>query len=128
MSDPSSPEPGSPVIVLVSEQLSENFRDAFWRYSREYDLREAHSHSEALAIANDVVANGGKVAMFAAQSTLPDADIVDACTQWKSADPGARLVVLAQLQRFIDDGPRLRPAVIAVVHAVAAGVLATLAV
>ncbi len=109
MSDSPSPEPGSPVIVLVTEQLSESFRDAFWRYSREYDLREARSHAEALAIANDVVASGGKVAMFAAESTLPDADILDACKQWKSADPGARLVVLARLQRFIDDGPRLRP-------------------
>ena len=109
MSDSPSHEPGSPVIVLVTEQLSESFRDAFWRYSREYDLREAHSHAEALEVANEVVANGGKVAMFAAESTLPDTDIVDACKQWKSVDAGARLVVLARLQRFVDDGPRLRP-------------------
>lgn len=101
MSSPPSPMPGSPVIILVSKDHSESLRDAFWRYSREYELREAGSHAEALAIADGVTGSGGMVAMFAAESALPDADILDACREWKTAVPGARPVLLAPLERFL---------------------------
>ena len=109
MSSPSSPAPGSPVIVLVSKDHSQNIRDAFWRYSREYDLRDAGSHAEALAIADEATSGGGMVAMFAADTALPDADILDACREWKSAVPGARLVLLAPLERFLAESVQLRP-------------------
>ena len=109
MSSPQSPLPGSPVIVLVSKDRAESLRDAFWRYSREYELRDAASHAEALAIAEEVTGGGGQVCMFVADSALPDADIIDACKEWKSAVPGARLVLLAPLERFLSESEQLRP-------------------
>ncbi len=98
-----------PVLLLVSDEHCERLRDEFWRYSREYDLRTARSCAEALAVTADVLDAGATVALFVSDSVLPDADIRDACRQWRDAVPTARTVLVPPMERFLDHGRALRP-------------------
>ena len=53
MTQPAAPlgaRPTLPVVVLVSAEHADPMTDAFWRYSREYDLRTAGSAREATEI------------------------------------------------------------------------------
>lgn len=109
MTDTHLPTNGAPVIVLVAEEHCERLRDEFWRYSREYDLRTARSAAEALAVAAEVMADGGMVAMFVSDSVLPDQDIREACRLWQAAVPTARRVVAPPTERFLAHGRDLRP-------------------
>lgn len=109
MNDTHSPANGAPVILLVAEEHCERLRDEFWRYSREYDLRTARSSAEALAVAAEVLAEGGMVAMFVSDSVLPDQDIREACRLWLAAVPTARRVVVPPAERFIAHARELRP-------------------
>jgi thioredoxin reductase (NADPH) len=113
MDDDRQPEttrpPALPVILLVSADHAQRLRDEFWRYSREYDLRTARSSAEALAVTAAVLDAGGRVAMFAADCVLPDADIRDAFRRWHAAVPTASRVVVPPIARFLEFGRELRP-------------------
>jgi thioredoxin reductase (NADPH) len=98
-----------PVILLVSGVHAEALLDAFWRYSREYDLRVAHSSAEAVQMATDVVGDGGQLALFVGDADLPDEDIRLACRRWHQIVPSARRLVLAELSTFVQRSRELRP-------------------
>jgi len=103
---PSSPPPA---IVLVSGEHAPDLLDRFWRYSREYDLRTATSCAEACSVAADVVAAGGRVALFVSDSRLPDEDnVLAAFARWRALVPTARRVVVAPYSTFLADAPGLR--------------------
>ncbi len=97
------------MIVLVSEEHCEQLRDEFWRYSREYDLRTARSSAEALATTAEAHAAGSMVALFASDSVLPDANIREACQQWRATVPTARIALVPPAERFLGHARELRP-------------------
>jgi thioredoxin reductase (NADPH) len=97
-----------PSIVLVSEEYADRLRQEFWRYSREYDLRTARSSAEAMTVAEQVRSEGGTVALFVADSRLPDDDILGAFHQWRALVPTARRMIAAPVERFLTDAPGLR--------------------
>ncbi len=108
MTSPTPPR-ALPVIVLVSDEVVDALHEEFWRYSREYDLRTATSAAEASAVAESVVADGGRVAMFVSDSRLPDVDtVLAAFATWRGLVPTARRLVVAPFERFLLDAPGLR--------------------
>jgi thioredoxin reductase (NADPH) len=98
-----------PAIVLVSEQHAELLLDEFGRYARDYDLRTAHSCAEAVSATEDVTAAGGTVALFVADSRLPDAHVLEAFGAWRTIVPTARRLVAAHWEHFLTDAEPLRP-------------------
>ncbi len=104
-----SSETGAPVLLLISEEHSEQLEDEFWRYSREYDLRTARSCAEALAVTAEVLEAGSLVAMFVSDCVLPDEDIREAFRKWHAAVPTARRAVVPPAERFLKYGRELRP-------------------
>ncbi len=98
-----------PVIALVSAEHGDTMVDAFWRYSREYDLRTAHSAAEASETLSQAREDGLRVALLVSDSRLPDEDnVLAAFTRWRHLVPTARRLILAHHDRFLVDGPRLR--------------------
>ncbi len=98
-----------PAIVLVSEEYADRLRDEFWRYSREYDLRPAGSSAEAMAVTHQISSEGGTVALFVADSRLPDEKVLAAFAQWRTLVPTARRMIAAPVERFLTDAAALRP-------------------
>jgi thioredoxin reductase (NADPH) len=98
-----------PSIVLVSEEYADRLRDEFWRYSREYDLRTARSCAEAMSVTEQIRSEGGTVALFVADSRLPDESILAAFGLWRTLVPTARRMIAAPVERFLTDAAALRP-------------------
>ncbi|MGV1010354.1 MAG: FAD-dependent oxidoreductase [Dermatophilaceae bacterium] len=98
----------APSIVLVSGEHADRLREEFWRYSREYDLRTAGSCAEALAVTQRVVDEGGTVALFVADSRLPDEHVLAAFGRWRTLVPTARRMIAAPVERFLTDAAPLR--------------------
>jgi thioredoxin reductase (NADPH) len=98
-----------PTILMVSEQHADFLLDEFGRYARDYDLRTARSCAEALAATEDVKASGGTVALFVADSRLPDAHVLEAFGSWRTIVPTARRLVAAHWEYFLADAEALRP-------------------
>ncbi len=98
-----------PVIVLVSDEHSADLEDAFWRYSREYSLRSARTCSGAEELTRGLLESGRRVAMYVADTRLPDEpDVLAAFHRWRQLVPTARRLVVAPYERFLRDAPRLR--------------------
>ena len=97
-----------PAIVLVSETHADVLLDEFGRYVRDYEVHVAHSCAEAHAATERVRADGGTVALFVADSVLPDAPVLAAFSKWRELVPTARRVVVAHHTRFLEDGAALR--------------------
>ncbi|WP_426246215.1 FAD-dependent oxidoreductase [Nocardioides sp. LHG3406-4] len=97
-----------PAIVLVSETHLEPLLDAFHRYAREYDLRTARSCAEALETTEQILAEGGRVALFVSDSRLPDAVVLEAFGRWRELVPTARRMIAAHVDNFLIDAPGLR--------------------
>src|SRR5687768_9652392 len=98
----------NPSIVLVAPEHAEGLTDEFGRYVRDYDIRTTTSVAEAEDVARRVVADGGQVAMFVAESQLPDGHVLEAFARWRSVVPTARRLVAAHWSHFLDDAPALR--------------------
>jgi thioredoxin reductase (NADPH) len=98
-----------PTILMVSEEHADFLRDEFGRYARDYDLRTARSCAEALAATEEVTAAGGTVALFVADSRLPDAHVLEAFGSWRTVVPTARRLIAAPFEHFLTDAEALRP-------------------
>jgi thioredoxin reductase (NADPH) len=109
MGEMASDDPVGPAIVLVSPDHLNELRDAFWRYTREYDIRTATSSAEALGVVEAVHASGGTVALFAADCELPDAQVLEAMQAWRTAAPTAARAVVPPAERFLERARELRP-------------------
>ncbi|HEY9497153.1 MAG TPA: FAD-dependent oxidoreductase, partial [Intrasporangium sp.] len=98
-----------PAIILVGPEHLDTLVDQFGRYAREYDLHTARSAMEAKLTAKRISAEGGQVAMFVAESRLPDAHVLEAFGWWRGVVPTARRVIAAHWSVFRDDATPLRP-------------------
>ena len=98
-----------PALILVSEERSAYLADEFGRYRRDYDVHTATTAAEAKALAKQIVADGGQVAMFVTESRLPDAHVLEAITWWRGVVPTARRVIAAHWSVFREDAAPLRP-------------------
>ncbi len=94
--------------MLVSDTHLADLESAFARYTAEYDVRTARSRGEATRVAEQVVAEGGTVALFVSDSRLPDDHVLAACHLWRTVVPTARRLVTAHWDYFIEDAPALR--------------------
>jgi thioredoxin reductase (NADPH) len=98
-----------PSIILVSAEHADVLVEQFDRYRREYDLRTVGSARAAADLAEEIRAAGGDVALFACESVLPDAEVVEAFRGWRQVVPNARRLVIAYWTRFVEDSGALRP-------------------
>lgn len=97
-----------PAVVLVSDAHADVLLDQFGRYVRDYDVHVVHSCADALAATERVLGDGGTVALYVADSVLPDAPVLAAFAKWRELVPTARRVVVAHHSRFSEDGAALR--------------------
>ncbi|MCW2793820.1 MAG: thioredoxin reductase [Nocardioides sp.] len=97
-----------PALILVSGQYADFLLDEFGRYRRDYDLHTVASAAEAEELAREIRAQGGDVALFVAESVLPDAHVLEAFGRWRAVVPTARRVVAAHWSRFLTDADALR--------------------
>ncbi|MGD9959084.1 FAD-dependent oxidoreductase [Nocardioides sp.] len=97
-----------PAIILVSENHADLLEDEFGRYRRDYVIRAVRSAEAALAVTEEIRAAGDQVAMFVADSRLPDAHVLTAFADWRSVIPTARRMVVAHWDNFLTDSEPLR--------------------
>ncbi len=98
-----------PAIVLISEHHADTLTTQFARYAHEYDVRTCRSAAEAHACMLDLREAGSQVALFVAESVLPDATVYEAVAKMRKVVPTARRVVVAHWERFRTDAAGLRP-------------------
>lgn len=98
----------NPVIVLVSGADTDRLEAVMSRYAEEYDLLTATSSGAAAEVAAGVVGEGREVALLVTDGALPDEEIRAACERWRSTVPTARRVVLAPIERFVDEAKEMR--------------------
>jgi thioredoxin reductase (NADPH) len=103
-----SDRPRRPAVLLVSEENADHLLDEFGRYARDYDVRAVTSAAAAEELAHRLQGEGQQVALFVAESVLPDAHVLEAFARWRAAVPTARRLVTAHWSRFLADAPGLR--------------------
>ncbi|WP_206056803.1 FAD-dependent oxidoreductase [Nocardioides sp. GY 10113] len=102
--------PTAPAIVLIAPDHADDMQSGFGRYVAEYDVRLARSCAEALEVTHEILGSGGTVALYAAESVLPDADVLHCFHKLREKVPTARRLIAAHIDRFLTDGPPLRAA------------------
>ncbi|HYH72134.1 MAG TPA: NAD(P)/FAD-dependent oxidoreductase [Nocardioides sp.] len=98
----------NPAIVLVAPEHAAVLTDEFGRYARDYEVLTTTSVEEAEQVARAVVAEGGQVVMFVAESQLAGYHVLEAFALWRSVVPTARRLVAAHWSHFLADAPALR--------------------
>jgi thioredoxin reductase (NADPH) len=98
----------NPVILLVAPEHGERLADEFGRYGRDYDVELTGSIAAAEAATEQLVAEGRQVAMFVAESQLPDGHVLEAFARCRALVPTARRLVAAHRSRFLVDAESLR--------------------
>ncbi len=98
----------NPAIVIVAPEHAAVLTDEFGRYVRDYDLHTTTTVAGAEDVARQVVSDGGQVAMFVAESQLPDGHVLEAFARWRAVVPTARRLVAAHWSHFLADAPALR--------------------
>ena len=83
----------NPAIVIVAPEHAAVLTDEFGRYVRDYDLHTTTTVAGAEDVARQVVSDGGQVAMFVAESQLPDGHVLEAFARWRAVVPTARRLV-----------------------------------
>jgi len=99
-----------PAIVLVSEEHADELLDEFGRYTRDYDVRAAHSAAEAREIAQGLNRDDIPLALVVSESVLPDDDVLAMFQRLRTYVPTARRLIAAHYTRFRTDAEALRPA------------------
>jgi thioredoxin reductase (NADPH) len=97
-----------PALILVSELRGDLLGDEFGRYVRDYEIHRATTATEAEQVARRVRASGGQVALFVTESTLHDADVLDAFERWRAVVPSARRMVVANVLGFMEESEHIR--------------------
>ena len=92
-----------PAIVLISADHAETLAAQFARYEHEYDVRTCRSTLDAYHCMLDLRESGSQVALFVAESVLPDATVYEAVAKMRKVVPTARRVVVAHWDRFRTD-------------------------
>lgn len=97
-----------PAIILVGPEHADTLGQQFDRYRAEYDIHEVDDAAEATARARQLVEAGTPVALFVAESELPDSDVHSALTEWRSTVPTCRRLVVAHRDKFPSRGNDLQ--------------------
>ncbi|MDV3223232.1 FAD-dependent oxidoreductase [Intrasporangium sp.] len=97
-----------PALILVSAERADLLADEFGRYRRDYDIHTVTTATDAEAVAARIRQDGGHVALFVAESQLPDAQVLDAFARWRAIVPTARRLIAAHWSRFLVDATDLR--------------------
>ena len=97
-----------PVILLVSEENADYLLDEFGRYTRDYDLRTAHSAAESGQVVKGLP-SGKQLALVVTESVLPDMEVLETFHRLRKYVPTCRRVIAAHWSRFRQDADRLRP-------------------
>ncbi len=98
-----------PAIIITSPDHADVLMHEFGRYAADYDVRRADTVLEALDVSEQVRADGGDVAMYVVESTLPDAQTLKAFHSLRTVVATARRLVVAPWETFRADSERLRP-------------------
>ncbi len=98
----------NPCILLIAPTHGEGLADEFRRYERDYDVHLIGSVVDAEQLTEGLVAQGRQVAMFVAESQLPDGHVLEAFARWRAVVPTARRLVAAHRSRFLLDADDLR--------------------
>ncbi len=97
-----------PAIILVSAEHADLLEDEFGRYQRDYDIHAVQTAAEARQTAERLRAAGVPVALFVADSRLPDAHVLQAFGEWRTVVATARRLVVAHWDNFLADAEPLR--------------------
>jgi thioredoxin reductase (NADPH) len=106
----------NPVILLVCDENADLLLGEFSRYARDYEVRVARSSDDAVSVAIEVGAGGGRLALVVADTALfaasdPDAPHVAAMVTlhgWRQIVPSARTLVVSPFSRFLVDSEAMR--------------------
>jgi len=98
-----------PAIIIVSDSYADFLADEFGRYRRDYDIHAVESVAAAVEKSHAITGEGGRIAMFVADSGLRETDVPMAFHQWRQVVPTARRLVVAHWDRFLQDAEVLRP-------------------
>ena len=113
MSDPSAPAAASrnPAVVIVSAVDLEHLLDEFGRYDRDYTLIGGSSIREGLDATRQFLDDGGRVALFVADSRIGGGDpaaAYKALNELRQLVPTARRIITARWENFTEDAPLSR--------------------
>ena len=98
-----------PALILVADEHADVLVGEFERYVRDYEVHAVGTAREAEELAVRLRDSGVQVAMFVAESRLPDMWVVEAFARWRLVVPTARRLVVAHVSHFLEDAPPLRP-------------------
>ena len=76
-----------PALILVSEEYADFLADEFGRYARDYEIHAVTSAAAAEELVLQIREDGGQVAMFVAESRLPDGHVLEGFGRWRSVVP-----------------------------------------
>ncbi|AZG44451.1 FAD-dependent oxidoreductase [Gordonia insulae] len=110
MTTPSANSGPRPAIVVVGAENTETLMAEFERYGRDYDITCAASAIEAITLLSRLRSDGHPVALILAESELPDMNLLEALSTFRSIVPTARRVVGIGWNRFALHTETLRPA------------------
>nr|WP_245555553.1 FAD-dependent oxidoreductase [Gordonia soli] len=99
-----------PAIVLVSGEHADALLVDFARYQHEYQVTCARSAIEAIALLGRLRSENHPVALIVADSELPDMNVLEAITTFRTIVPTARRIVAIHWGRFGEHSDALRPA------------------
>ena len=98
-----------PAIIITSPSQGDVLMHEFARYANDYDVHRTETFEEALEVSEEIRVEGGDVAMYVAESTLPDGQTLKAFHSLRSVVATARRLVVAPWSTFRADSERLRP-------------------
>ncbi|WP_421120318.1 NAD(P)/FAD-dependent oxidoreductase [Aquihabitans daechungensis] len=106
----------NPVILLVCDQNADLLSSQFSRYQGDYEVRVARTADGAVAVAAEVGAAGGQLALVVADTALfastdpddPHRAVLVTLHGWRQIVPSARTLVVAPFDRFLVDTEALR--------------------
>ncbi|NNM47240.1 FAD-dependent oxidoreductase [Knoellia koreensis] len=98
-----------PAIVIASPNHADFLLDELGRYTRDYALHSTRSAEGALEISRRLKSEGVPVALYVAESRLPDTMTLKAFHDLRAIVPTARRVVVSPWETFREDSAKLRP-------------------
>lgn len=80
----------------------------FGRYARDYEIRTYSTAAAMTTGLREVIAEGRRVPLLVAETTIIDAEVYPAIASWRTIIPTARRVLIAPFERFQVDAERFR--------------------
>ncbi|MDL9946177.1 FAD-dependent oxidoreductase [Gordonia sp. ABSL11-1] len=110
MTTPSFESGVRPAVVVVSESSADVLMAEFERYARDYTITCAGSAIEGITLLSRLRSDGVPVALIVTESELPDMNLLEALSAFRSIVPTARRIVGIHWSNFLVHSETLRPA------------------